>query len=233
MTFYIAAPFGNYIKTKNTRSVIGSFTLERRPGLFKQIAKTLRYKNGTWYNALGLRNPGIKFGLKYYYRSTKDIISLAAIQPDDWLKLSELVPDDVDLEVNISCPNIEHFSDYTKGIENFLSKKRKVIAKLAPGTEIATVGALLDLGFTSFHCCNTLPTEHGGMSGRKLRPHVINLCTVIKSLAPDAEIIAGGGIYERHDLIHYKNFGATSYSLGTVCFHPIKFYKLIKDIRGL
>ena len=71
------------------------------------------------------------------------------------------------------------------------------------------------------------------MSGRKLRPHVINLCTVIKSLAPDAEIIAGGGIYERHDLIHYKNFGATSYSLGTVCFHPIKFYKLIKDIRGL
>ena len=233
MTFYIAAPFGNYIKTKNTRSVIGSFTLERRPGLFKQIAKTLRYKNGTWYNALGLRNPGIKFGLQYYYRSTKDIISLAAIQPDDWLKLSELVPDDVDLEVNISCPNIEHFSDYTKGIENFLSKKRKVIAKLAPGTEIATVGALLDLGFTSFHCCNTLPTEHGGMSGRKLRPHVINLCTVIKSLAPDAEIIAGGGIYERHDLIHYKNFGATSYSLGTVCFHPIKFYKLIKDIRGL
>ena len=85
MTFYIAAPFGNYIKTKNTRSVIGSFTLERRPGLFKQIAKTLRYKNGTWYNSLGLRNPGIKFGLKYYYRSTKDIISLAAIQPDDWL----------------------------------------------------------------------------------------------------------------------------------------------------
>ena len=64
MTFYIAAPFGNYIKTKNTRSVIGSFTLERRTGLFKQIVKTLRYKNGTWYNALGLRNPGIKFGLK-------------------------------------------------------------------------------------------------------------------------------------------------------------------------
>ena len=180
-----------------------------------------------------MRNPGIKFGLKYYYRSTKDIISLAAIEPDDWEKLNEIIPDDIDLEINISCPNIEHFSDYTKGIENFLSKKRKVIAKLAPGTEIATVGALIDLGFTSFHCCNTLPTEHGGMSGRKLRPYVINLCTVIKSLAPDAEIIAGGGIYERHDVIHYKNFGATSYSLGTVCFHPIKFYKLIKDIRGL
>ena len=143
------------------------------------------------------------------------------------------VPDDIDLEINISCPNIQHFTNYTKGIENFLSTKRKVIAKLAPNTEIATVGALLDLGFTSFHCCNTLPTEHGGMSGKKLRPYVVNLCTVIQALSPNAEIIAGGGIYEKHDIIHYKNFGATSYSLGTVCFHPIKFYKLLREIREL
>jgi|TARA_B100001094_G_scaffold178442_1_gene172526 dihydroorotate dehydrogenase len=233
MTYYIAAPFGNYLKTKKTRSVVGSFTLERRTGLLKQIASTLRYRNGIWYNALGLRNPGIEFGLKYYYRSKNDVLSLAAVEPKDWIELSKIVPPDIDLEINISCPNIEHFDDYTQGVENFINGKRKVIAKLAPGTEIATVGALIDLGFTSFHCCNTLPTEHGGMSGRKLRPYVVNLCTVIKSLAPDAEIIAGGGIYDTHDVIHYKNFGATSYSLGTVCFHPIKFYKLIKDIREL
>ena len=36
MTVYIAAPFGNYLKTSKTRSVIGSFTLERRKGLIKQ-----------------------------------------------------------------------------------------------------------------------------------------------------------------------------------------------------
>ena len=79
MTVYIAAPFGNYIKTKNTRSVVGSFTLERRTGLLRQIATTLRYRDGAWYNALGLRNPGIEFGLKHYYRSKNDILSLAAI----------------------------------------------------------------------------------------------------------------------------------------------------------
>jgi len=231
--FYIAAPFGNYLKIKNTRSVIGSFTLKKRKGLLKQIAKTLRYKDGNWYNSLGLRNPGIHFGLKYYYRSKRDIISLAAIEPEDWIELNKIVPDNVDLEINISCPNIKHFEDYTQGIENFINSKRKVIAKLAPGTEIATVGALLDKGFKSFHCCNTKPTEHGGMSGRKLRPHVINLCTVIKSLDKNAEIIAGGGIYEYQDVSYYKNFGATSFSLGTVCFHPIKLYNLTRKIDGL
>ena len=233
MNFYIAAPFGNYIKTKNTRSVIGTFTLERRTGLIIQLIKTLRYKDGVWYNALGLRNPGVKFGLKYYHRNKKDILSLAAIEPEDWMKLSKIVPSDIDLEINISCPNIDHFDNYTKGIENFISPNRKVIAKLAPNTEIATVDKLLEKGFSSFHCCNTLPTTDGGMSGRRLRPYVINLCTVIKTLSKSAEIIAGGGIYEFNDITHYKNFGATGFSLGTVCFNPVKFYSLIKEINGL
>ena len=40
---YIAAPFGNYIHTNNTKSVRGSFTLYKRKGLIKQILKTLRF----------------------------------------------------------------------------------------------------------------------------------------------------------------------------------------------
>ena len=60
---YIAAPFGNYLRTKKARSVIGTFTVEKRTGLIKQIITTLRYSNGAWYNRIGLRNPGIHFGL--------------------------------------------------------------------------------------------------------------------------------------------------------------------------
>ena len=48
---YIAAPFGNYLFTRKTRSVLGTYTLEKRPGLIKQLIKTLRYKNGAWYNS--------------------------------------------------------------------------------------------------------------------------------------------------------------------------------------
>ena len=43
MKKFIAAPFGNYIKTSNTISVTGSWTVEKRTGRIKQIAKTLRY----------------------------------------------------------------------------------------------------------------------------------------------------------------------------------------------
>ena len=63
--FFIAAPFGNYITHKNAINVRGSFTILRRPGLIKQLFRTLRYdfsKKG-WKNELGLRNPGIKHGL--------------------------------------------------------------------------------------------------------------------------------------------------------------------------
>ena len=132
MTVNNSAPFGNYIRTKNTRSVIGTFTLERRTGLLRQIASTLRYRDGAWYNALGLRNPGIEFGLKYYYRSEKDVLSLAAVRSGDWERLNHIVPDDVDVELNLSCPNIDHFDDYTAGSEVFINDKRKVIAKLSP-----------------------------------------------------------------------------------------------------
>ena len=120
---FIAAPFGNYLKIKNFKSVSGSFTLHPRTGRLIQIIKTLRYKNGCWYNAIGLRNPGIAAGLVKH--DTSDIMSLAAIQPDDWKKLSEIVPENQSLELNLSCPNIEKFNSYFSGIENFINDKRE------------------------------------------------------------------------------------------------------------
>ena len=43
MKYFIAAPFGNYLKFENAISVTGSWTVEPRPGLAWQILKTLRY----------------------------------------------------------------------------------------------------------------------------------------------------------------------------------------------
>lgn len=232
MTVYISAPFGNYIRTKNTRSVIGTFTLERRTGLLRQIATTLRYRDGAWYNALGLRNPGIEFGLKYYYRSEKDVLSLAAVQSGDWERLNHIVPDDVDVELNLSCPNIDHFDDYTAGSEVFVNDKRKVIAKLSPLTTFSSVEDLYRRGFRTFHACNTLPTEHGGMSGKGLKIYVEQTIDFIKRIDPECEIIAGGGIQTLTDIDDYARAGATSFALGTVCFNPLKLYKLLKDIDG-
>ena len=39
--FFIAAPFGNYLKFENAISVKGTYTMLHRPGLVKQLIKTL------------------------------------------------------------------------------------------------------------------------------------------------------------------------------------------------
>ena len=63
MTIFISPPFGNYINLPKTKSIIGSYTLKPRGGLFFQILKTLRLTeiNGEyhWVNKIGLRNKGI------------------------------------------------------------------------------------------------------------------------------------------------------------------------------
>ena len=61
MRIYVAAPFGNYLKIKGTKPVIGTYTLKKRSGLLWKLLTTLRYnfRDECWYNSLGLRNPGI------------------------------------------------------------------------------------------------------------------------------------------------------------------------------
>ena len=70
---FISPPFGNYINLPDTTQIKGSFTLEPREGLLKQIIKTLRYSytyNG-WVNKIGLRNKGLDYAINNYNK--KDI----------------------------------------------------------------------------------------------------------------------------------------------------------------
>lgn len=228
--FYIAAPFGNYLRTKKARSVIGTFTVEKRTGLIKQIIKTLRYSNGAWYNRIGLRNPGIHFGLNHYYRSKRDIISVAAIEHGDWEKLYQIVPADMDVELNISCPNVTHYKNYVNGIQHFLNGERKVIVKLKPDTTDQMIEHLMHRGFNTFHCCNTLMTERGAMSGVGLRPYVTQMMSTIHFFKSDAEVICGGGIETLADIKYYGDLGAHGFSIGSVCFHPFKLNKLLNSL---
>ena len=78
MKKFIAAPFGNYIKTKNTISVSGSWTVEKRTGRIIQIVKTLRYTKRGWVNKIGLRNPGITIGLPKH--KGDEVFSIAGIE---------------------------------------------------------------------------------------------------------------------------------------------------------
>ena len=224
---YIAAPFGNYISTKNTISVIGTFTHKPRSGLILQILKTLRYdfQEKAWYNALGLRNPGIVEGLRRYNNESNQVLSVAAIEPEDYDHLNAIIPTSTRLEINISCPNITHFQDYLKGLPQFAS--RNPIIKLSPQINNEVIDYLIDCQFTHFHASNTLKTFRGGRSGSVLKPYTLQTIKYIRKRLPNATIIAGGGITTLKDIDEYVSEGANDVSLGTVCFNPFRLQQLV------
>lgn len=227
--FFISPPFGNYINLPYTTSIKGSYTLEPRSGLFMQILKTLRYsfEHQGWINKIGLRNKGIDYAIKNYDK--KNIYSIAILNEKEIDVIQNKIPDDMNIELNISCPNLEK-KMIGNGLEGFLNKKRKwCIIKLSPKTDIKQVDNYYKQGFRQFHCSNTIPTEKGGLSGQSLIPYNNKLIKDIDNKYKDVEIISGGGIREWYDVLNYKKLGASHFSASTVFFNPYKVSILYYD----
>tara|TARA_B100000424_G_scaffold44391_1_gene30391 strand:- start:211 stop:915 length:705 start_codon:yes stop_codon:yes gene_type:complete len=231
MTIYISAPFGNYMKYPLTTSVTGTWTLEPRSGLIKQIIKTLRYdfKTKSWFNSLGLRNPGVNKGIEKHKHG--QIMSIAAIKRGDWKRLSKIIPREIPLELNISCPNISHPDQYLEGVEIFSEQSMSnPIVKLSPTDDNKIIDILFEMGFKKFHLVNTLKTNKGAQSGKVLQSYVIEKLNYIKkNYSRQIHVIAGGGITSIQDINLYKQHGAESFSLGTVNFNPWKTKQIIRD----
>ena len=233
MTIFISPPFGNYIHLPQTKSIKGSYTLHPRDGLFLQVLKTLRlvHNNGeySWINKIGLRNPGIREGLKNYNHKT-DVISIAILEQEEIGELNKIIPRSTNLEINVSCPNAEK-KMINEGIGVFLNEEREwCCVKLSPTVDPNLIDLYYKQGFRQFHCSNTYPTEEGGISGRVLVPYTSGSIKYIRGKYPDAEVVAGGGIYEYSTLEHYKSLGAQHFSISTVFFNPFRTYSLLKKI---
>ena len=235
---FISPPFGNYINLPHARSIKGSFTLQPRPGLISQIIKTLRFSkhhNG-WINKIGLRNKGIdwaihkyKYGFFNFYRNS--VISIAILNENEVDKFVKKIPDDMDLEINISCPNTEH-ALINKNIYKFLNPRRKwCCIKLSPNTSIEEIDTYYSQGFRQFHCSNTLPVKSGGLSGQALIPYTSKLTKLITDKYDDIEIVAGGGIRDIMDIVNYRKNGADHFSISTVCFNPFRFILLYLEYQ--
>jgi dihydroorotate dehydrogenase len=252
MVLFISPPFGNYVNLQYTISIKGSFTLNPRSGLFSQILKTLRYdfENSCWRNKIGLRNPGIEYAIsRYYIKKSKDtptntnmktVISLAILNKNEINQLNEIVPRDCNIELNVSCPNVndEKEKDYKSIVYRelgiFYDTQRKwCIVKLSPKDTIKQVDILYKQGFRQFHCSNTLPKDDGsgGLSGIILRPYTSKLVKSIKDKYPDTEIVAGGGIRTYKDMEWYKKYGANHFSVSTLFFNPFMLYLFYVDHR--
>ena len=222
---FISPPFGNYLNLPNTKSIKGSFTLESRKGLILQIIKTLHYsfqKKG-WINKIGLRNKGIDWAIKKYKYDNNSIISIAIMNHNEIDILNQKIPKNMNLELNISCPNVKNNLIHDD-LYKFLNSERKWCSiKLSPLTDISLIDKYYKQGFKKFHCCNTLPTKYGGLSGISIQQYSFKLIEEIKTKYSDVEIIGGGGITTIDDIDKYNKYGATHYSISSLMFNPILF----------
>ena len=228
--FFIAAPFGNYIKPKGCIPVAGTFTLNARGNRFLAVAKTLRYNSaqGGWVNKLGLPNPGIRNGLE----KNPTVISIAEIDKGDFQRLNVLIPENQSIELNLSCPNLDKKLSW-ESAKCFTPNTRKwCIAKMSPLTTPEEIKFVVEhLGITQLHFSNTLPTIRGGLSGPMLRGYTTELIELARSEYGDSvEIIAGGGVSDFGSVTDYLSSGANHISLGSVCFNPFKLRKLLRKL---
>ena len=231
MKFFISPPFGNYIETNKTQSIKGSFTLEPRDGLLQQIINTLYYSNyhNGWINKIGLRNPGIDYALKKYKNKAtgynNNIISIAILKKSDIDQFLKKIPNNTNLEINVSCPNAEK-SMVDENIHKFLNPNRKwCIVKVSPIITNDKLDEYYKKGFRQFHLSNTLPVLTGGLSGKSLIPYNQKNISYLKNKYKDITIIGGGGITSNEDIVLYKKFGADHISISTLCFNPYQFLK--------
>lgn len=229
MKVFISPPFGNYLDFPNFYSIKGSFTLHPREGLFSQILKTLRYSSmhKGWINKIGLRNPGIDYALEKYGNDgtlkNKNIISIALLNKDDVLGFLNKIPNDVNLEINVSCPNAEK-KMIDEEIHKFINPNRKwCIIKVSPVISKDKLDMYYENGFRQFHISNTFPNEEGGLSGKTLIPYNKENISYMRNKYPNTVIIGGGGIQSVEDAMLYKYFGANHISISTLCFNPYKF----------
>ena len=229
---FISPPFGNYIDLHKTTSIRGSFTLNERPGKWSQIIKTLRYIPGLgWVNRIGLRNPGIDYAIKTYKEG--EIISIAIMEKEEIKPLLDKIPEDMNIELNVSCPNT-HKDLIADGLAPFVNKKRNwCIIKLSPIEKSYDINKFYENGFRQFHASNTLPNEkYGGVSGSILKPHTIGTIRYIKSQFKDVVVIAGGGIRTMKDVEEYRKAGADHFSVSSLCFNPIAFLKFYNEFTN-
>ncbi len=143
------------------------------------------------------------------------------------------------VEMNISCPNTPG-EDKSSLLHAFRSANKlrarqiPVIVKLPPINYRHIINLAFDMGMTRFHCCNTLPTPGGGLSGKPLKPLSLMCIDELIEMSCQAnarvdQIIGGGGITSYDDALEYLSHGATHVSVASVLFNPFKW----KEIRNI
>lgn len=201
-------------------------------------------------NAIGLQNDGVDSFVKdkLPFLNTFDthiIVNIVGNRPEEYAALASILNDEPGvsaLEVNISCPNVEHGqaefgSDpiMTFRVVNAVRKatNKPVIPKLSPNvTDIKVLAkAAQDGGADGISLINTLvgtaidarrrrfrlANVTGGLSGPCIKPIALRMVWEAAK-AVSIPIMGIGGIVNAEDAVEFLLAGATAIQVGTANF---------------
>lgn len=229
----VSAPFGNYIQPAGTTPTLGTFTTYRRggwPARIWRMVLTVRYNpfKKAWRNRIGLRNPGIDWLVEQCKAGHKDvsdkIVSIHGMTNEEWVpvldKAAALKP--LAIELNISCPNVGHISWPDDLFARAVATGVPIIVKIPPVRYEQMVMQALAAGVRMLHCCNTLPSPKGGISGTPLRAEALKCIEDLRKLRDwdQLTVIGGGGVYEPEDVDAYADLGVKHVAIATKLFNP-------------
>ena len=218
-------------------------------------------------NAIGLQNPGVDAvlaeklpWLAEHYPVLPIIANVAGFSNDEYAYVSEKIsqaPNVKAIELNISCPNVDHgnaglligqvpelaYAAVKASVEN---SAVPVYVKLTPSVaDITTVAkAVEEAGATGFTMINTLvgtrydlatrkpiiANGQGGMSGPAVFPVALKLIRQV-ALASDLPIIGMGGVDSAEAAIEMMIAGASAIGVGTANFtDPYACSTIIDDL---
>lgn len=226
--FIVSPPLSNLkiFSPKNTTRILGTYTLERRVGIWR-VLTTLKKLEGGWANNVGLRNGGIKTA-----PNANNIISISVFNQSEWIPMiKELKKKNkiMGVEINVSCPNAQVSmipQEYLKELKNQFDY---VIVKTPHFASLCYYLRLIDTGVDLVHISNTRPSEIGAISGTSLVDANVKKIKEVKSFRPNVKVIGGGGIYDLETVLKYEDAGSDYFSLSTALFTPLKTRLLLRE----
>jgi len=225
--------------------VVKSLTAAPREGL--PTPRMVETPSGM-LNAIGLQNPGVDAWLAndlpwLVERGATVVVSVAGDSVDDFAHVARRlrgVEGVAAIEVNLSCPNVEHRGlvfalDPQASAELVRAVARAsdvpVIAKLTADASdvVAIARAVVDAGADGLTLINTvlgmaidpvsgvaeLANTYGGLSGPAIRPIAVRVVHQVHQALPDVPIIGCGGVRTVEDVVQFLRAGARAVAVGT------------------
>ncbi|MBI2041431.1 MAG: nitronate monooxygenase [Candidatus Nealsonbacteria bacterium] len=188
--------------------------------------RVLRKVLGGWINNVGWWNVGINYWIEKIYPWLHDVAIIPNIggftiyhYVDSIRKLNHL--DIVGIEINISCPNIEHplSKDPAELMKLFTfcreSSDYPFIVKLGIDSDYVQIARLAEYcGFNAVSAINAIPALGGGYSGSAIKPIALKVVADLKK-AVKIPVIGGGGIASLKDCQEFFEVGADAVALGS------------------